>query len=775
MNTDILTCNEPARCWEESFLLGNGSIGLSLWGGKGSERISLNHDTFWAGHSRKGESVLSPEQLASIRELIARKEYGEAEDLLEQLAPGRFTYPYQPMGMLTFTHDASIGTGTYRRSLDLSRGIYSQRDGGLETEGFVSYPDSCSVIRFSSRTGRVLSGRIEYTSPYPQRPAVASSDGTSLQYYIQAASEMDGFFLDERPRFCEGEGISGIVACTAVSSSGTIRIEDDAICITDADEFILYICTGTDWDGHDPAVEASAALARAAAQPYEKVRRRHAEDVHELYARNTLSLTGDDTPEVLLPDTLSTWGRSHDPKLIEAVYNFGRYLLIASSREGSQPANLQGIWNTETAPPWWSNYTMNINLEMNYWGACITGLADCSRPLYDYAMRLMENGKQTAQALYGAGGWCSHHQSDIWAQTHPRGCTAEGIVKGHAEYSLWPFSGVWISIMAWDAAQYLPDRTFIEERVLPLLEGSIRFLRDFLFLDEEGMLTTAPSTSPENRFSWEGRRLAVSSGSTMDLSLSKEAIQAYLELSERGICDAGLTQWAQWAVGRIQPFRIGRFGQLQEWSDDVDLEFEGHRHQSHLYSLFPGNLLHAEGNEEFRDAAAVSLQDRAQDTTGWSTVWKIALAARLGDPQLIEQLLDRFLKLVDPHDRHVKYSGSGCYPNLLCAHPPFQIDGNLGIPGVIPELFVQRVGRRISLLPALPESWTHGTFRGYYLPGGTILDITWSENMVEYIQLHSTVPAEWEIWCSEKVRVISLQAGDRVKLDGELKNIALCQ
>lgn len=775
MGTEILQFKKPADYWEESFLLGNGRIGISVWGGVGSEKIQLNHDTFWAGHNKENKKTVSPKKLSEIRDLISNKKYEEAENKLESLIPGQYTYPFQPMGELIFTHDVNSSTKDekYERNLKMSNGLYEQRIGNLfQTEGFVSFPDSCAVLKFKSSDLAAYTGRIYYNSPYEELKEKTSKNDDIIQYIINAPHEVDGFISDTKINFRGPKGIEGRVLITAKSDNGVVTIHNDYIEVVNSTSFYLYIYTGSNWNDNDPSMEGIKILQKAVKISYEKLLERHTRDFNKLYSKNTLIVGSEKKQPIILPISDTSSNESINTTLVTGLFNYGKYLLISSSREGSQPANLQGIWNNLVIPPWWSNYTLNINLEMNYWGACKTGLENCALPLYDYAMRLMENGKKTARNIYNTSGWCSHHQSDLWAQTHARGCTENQVIEGNSNYSIWPFGGIWISLMAWEHFIYTKDILFLTQKAHPLIEGSIKFLKDFLIETDEGELISSPSTSPENRFSWEGKSLAVSSGSTMDLSMALELVLCFIEMNNYIKCDQECFNWCVEAKERIHPFKIGRYGQLQEWSDDVDLEYEEHRHTSHLYSIFPGNLLLKDGMEKYKESAKRSLEMRSFDTTGWSTIWKIALSARLGEKHNIIPLYKKHTRLVSPLINDINYcGGSGSYPNLLCAHPPFQIDGNLGLVGVTLEIFIQQIDNRIKLLPALPDEWKEGSIIGYHLPGGSIIDFNWRDGVIEKIMIKGGDISSWEILYNDINVQFSLKKEESLKLDRNLCTI----
>lgn len=774
MDTTILQFSKPASLWEESFLLGNSKIGFAIWGGVGYEKIDLNHDTFWAGHDCASTIKIEPDKLRVIRDLLKKKEYLKAEKKLNSSYPDRYTFPYQPLGEVEINFDGSfeetlhgIRNG-YERTLDLSKGVCSQKVyGSYTSEGFVSYRDNCGVLRFDAVQGKSLSGRITYRSPYENNPAEINQRDDILQFVLSAPYDTDGF-IDQESCDVSYTGIKGCTTLGASIQGGTLIRHEGSLILKDVESLILYIHTGTDWENSLFLKDGQDVLRKCMSKGFEKLRNRHLEDFQSLFNRFSLELGKDDDSVLSLPLNASSGSESEKLKLVQGMFNYGRYLLISSSRPGSQPANLQGIWNSRISPPWWSNFTMNINTEMNYWGAQVTGLSECSEPLFEYAMRLRKNGKDTANNLYDAQGWCSHHQSDLWGQTHPRGCTKDRNSPDSAEYAIWPFSGVWISLMAWDHYLYTLDSEFLNHRCLPLLEGSVRFLQTFLIENDKGELFTSPSTSPENRFDWKGERPAVSTGSTMDLSLTLEALTSYLEMSRFTQGDPELLIWAKEAVGKIHPYRVGRWGQLQEWSEDVDREFEEHRHLSHLFSLYPGKKLMDDNMDHFREGAARSLHGRDLESTGWSTVWKIALNARLGHVESIPDLIDRFLAPVNPHEKEVHFKGGGLYPNLLCAHPPFQIDGNLGFIGVLLELLIRHVNNRITVLPCLPPTWSRGRVKGYRLVGGGKLDFQWTDNVLDYLVINPSDSGSWEIQYDHRLIKLKLKKNEIVRLDNHL-------
>jgi len=768
----------PADYWEETILLGNGSIGLSLWGGIGSEKIQLNCDTFWAGTPRSEDAAISSDTLESIRQTIAEGQFSKAERVLEDKLTGPYTHPYQPMGDLYFEYNVSeynTYDRSYRRTLNLREAVYNQyfdtNNGSFLTESFVSYPSSIAVMKYSTEGSVQYNGVFSYLPPYKENLVQVSNTSSKdcIVYSIKAPSRFDGIMSSSDPEFSNNEGINGYLTVRIIPADGQCVIKDSSFHIRESTEFIVLIHIETDWGGDFSSGSGVKLLEAGYNRGYQDLKVEHISDYFSLYSQINLSLESDpgEKPSIL-PDRLIGFRKKTDPGLIELLFNYGRYLLISSSRPGSQPANLQGIWNPKINPPWWSNYTMNINTEMNYWGACLSGLSSCALPLYDFAMRLKENGRNTARLTYGCDGWCSHHQTDLWASTTVRGRTENGVTDGNAEYSLWPFSGVWLSLMAWEHYEYTGDKDFLMDRAYPLLEGSIRFLKDFLLEDSFNMLTTSPSTSPENRFKWKDGFPAVSSGSTMDLSLTLEAIHAFIAMSGEISCSESLLTWCHNAVEKIEPFRIGRLSQLQEWSGDWDREDDKHRHLSHLFSLYPGNMMFKSGMEKYREAAETSIEMRGLEGTGWSIVWKIALMARLGKSDRISELFHNLLKYVEPQKSEINFTGGGSYPNLLCAHPPFQIDGNLGIISAVSEVIIRQIDDTVILLPALPEEWNTGWLHNVKCKHGLIVSLGWGHGKLEYVRIVSSESRSVKLVYLDKEKIVNCVKNSEMLFNGDL-------
>ena len=791
LSAQTLHYNHPAKYFEEALVIGNGTMGGIVYGGAERDIISLNDITLWTGEPCN-MNIYSPEAhktIPAIREALRKEDYRKA-DQLQREVQGHFSQNYQPLGQLTIDYlDTLENVSNYRRWLDIGNAtahtVYHRGTYQYATEYFATHPDSGIVIRMTTDNPKGIHAKVSLNCQLRSQTGVFDDRFLVNDGYAGYTSLPSYYDAKEKFAYDPNRGIHFRTKVQVEASN--VRTEGNSVVVNGCREVTLYIVNVTSFNGYDkdPVKQgkpyqqmADVRLKRLSSIPYNDLLNRHMNDYKAIYDRVKLSLGPSREDARPTDEVLREYVNEEifNPALEALYFQYGRYLLISCSRTPNVPANLQGLWNESILPPWSCNYTSNINVEENYWAAETAAMPEMHLPFLTFMKELQGSGEQTAKAYYGVeDGWCLAHNTDIWAMTCP-----VGLHTGDPMWANWNMGGAWVSTHIWEHYTFSLDKDFLRE-YYPVLKGAAEFCLGWLVSTQDmgvegtNYLITAPATSPENSFvTPEGYHGRTCYGGFADIAIIRECLTDARNAATVLGLDKEFIAQADEALSRLQPYKIGKKGNLQEWFYDWEDEDPHHRHQSHLFGIYPGHNIDdgVNSKESIHRAASKTLELKGDQTTGWSTGWRVNLYARLHDAKNAYHIYRKLLSYVSPDGYRGPDArrGGGTYPNLLDAHSPFQIDGNFGGCAGVVEMLLQSdfqlvevsPSLAIELLPALPDNWKDGAVSGIRARGGITVDMAWQDCRVTSLMLTAQRACKVRLTMNGQERVVKLKKGRNI-------------
>ncbi|WP_234734218.1 glycoside hydrolase family 95 protein [Tellurirhabdus bombi] len=736
----------PAATWNEALPVGNGRLGAMVFGGVTTERLQLNESSVWTGKKADFVNPAAKGALPKIRQLLFAGKYAEAKDLAEKTMMGdkKDYATYQTLGDLNLqlTHPKGDITD-YRRDLDLETAVASVRyrvgSVAFQREIFSSAPDQALVVRLTASKPGSLSFNLSLSRPGNKAKLEVKNGEITMSEHVG-----------------DGVGVRMVARLKVLNDGGEVTVNDQAISVGKANAVTLLLTAATDYRNSDPVATANTQLAAAEKRTFEAIKKDHIADYQRYFKRVDLDLGR--TNAVYFPTDARLTALQNgntDPQLIKLYYQFGRYLLISSSRPGGLPANLQGIWADGLTPPWSADYHININIQMNYWLAEATNLSEMHEPFFDFLGDLREDGRKTARDMYGISGTVAHFTTDPWHFTEPYGQT---------QWAMWPMGLAWSAQHVWEHYLFTGDETHLRNVAYPILKEAAEFCANWLVENPATkQLVSGPSISPENTFKTKtGEVATMVMGPTMDHMIIRDLLSNTIEASQKLNIDAAFRRRLTNTLSRLAPTRIGSDGRIMEWTEEFEEAEPGHRHISHLFGLHPGRQITKQKSPELLTAARKTIDHRLKNGgghTGWSRAWIVNFFARLQDGEAA-------------HDNLVALLRKSTLPNLFDNHPPFQIDGNFGAPAGITEMLLQSHADEIQLLPALPKAWPTGRISGLCARGGFEVAMEWEGGRLKQATILSKLGNAGQVRYGDQVITLPARKGATVVLDGTLKEIS---